>query len=81
MHIDLKNYTSKHISIKSMQDLYDFVHAAEKVEGDVCCLRGRFSIDAKSIMGLMSIDIAAGFDCFYPIEAEEFGEFISKFEV
>lgn len=81
MHIDLKNYVSKRIAIKNMQDLYDFVHAAERVEGDICCLRGRFSVDAKSIMGLMSIDIASGFDCFYPVEAEEFDNYISKFEV
>lgn len=81
MHIELENYVSKHLKISAITELVEFMNMAAKVEGDVCCLRGRFSVDAKSLMGLMSIDTSQGFECFYPTDATAFEQYISKFEV
>lgn len=70
----------KFIKLNSISDLRKFVNAATLVEGDVICERGRYAIDGKSIMGLMSIDITDGFTVHYPEDADVFESVISKFE-
>lgn len=44
------------------EDLKDFVNAISTFPCDVDAIKGRYIIDCKSIMGLLSIDFSQGFD-------------------
>ena len=48
------------IKIKDLTELSRFVLEAAKIEGDVLVHRGRFCVDGKSIMGMISIHVAEG---------------------
>lgn len=71
---------NKFIKINSVTDVMNFVKEASKIEGDVTVLKGRYIIDGKSIMGVMSIDMSAGMTVEYPADAIDFENFISQFE-
>lgn len=71
----------KYISIKTIPELSEFLSHSNNVEGDVIIHRGKFIIDAKSIMGIMSIDISEKCMIEYPEDAIEFEQYITKFEV
>lgn len=71
---------SKFIKITSVNDVINFVKEASKIEEDVTVLKGRYVIDGKSIMGVMSIDMSTGMTVEYPAEAKDFENFISQFE-
>ena len=71
----------KVISIKGLTDVYNFISEASKVMGDVLIKRGKFVVDAKSVMGVFSIDMSNDVTIIYPIDAENFDEFLKQFEV
>lgn len=71
---------SKFIKMNSVTDVMNFVKEASKIEGDVTVLKGRYIIDGKSIMGVMSIDMSTGMTVEYPTDAVDFENFISQFE-
>lgn len=71
---------SKFIKMNSVTDVMNFVKEASKIEGDVTVLKGRYIIDGKSIMGVMSIDMSTGMTVEYPANAVDFENFISQFE-
>lgn len=71
---------SKFIKMNSVTDVMNFVKEASKIEGDVTVLKGRYIIDGKSIMGVMSIDMSTGMTVEYPTDAVNFENFISQFE-
>lgn len=71
---------SKFIKMNSVTDVMNFVKEASKIEGDVTVLKGRYIIDGKSIMGVMSIDMSTGMTVEYPADAINFENFISQFE-
>lgn len=74
----IKNMT---ISIKNLTDIYNFVAEASKVEQDVIIKRGKFVIDAKSILGIFSIDMSQEVVVSYPESATDFENFISQFKI
>ena len=45
------------IKLNAVSDVMDFVNAAEKCDFDVDVYYNRFIIDAKSLMGVMSMDL------------------------
>ena len=71
---------SKFIKMNNVTDVMNFVKEASKIEGDVTVLKGRYIIDGKSIMGVMSIDMSTGMTVEYPADAVDFENFISQFE-
>ncbi len=71
---------SKFIKMNNVTDVMNFVKEASKIEGDVTVLKGRYIIDGKSIMGVMSIDMSTGMTVEYPVDAVDFENFISQFE-
>lgn len=71
---------SKFIKMNSITDVMNFVKEASKIEGDVTVLKGRYTIDGKSVMGVMSIDMSTGMTVEYPADAVDFENFISQFE-
>ena len=46
------------ISIKGLQDVYNFISKAQAVDGDVTVKRGRYTIDGKSVLGVFSLDMS-----------------------
>lgn len=71
---------SRYIKMTNITDLTTFVVNASKVEGDVIVRKGKYVIDGKSLMGLMSIDVSTGATVEYPEEAKEFDAYVQQFE-
>ena len=69
------------ISIKGLNDVYKFIQTAQTVDGDVTITRGRYSVDAKSILGVFSLDLSQDVTIEYPESATEFETFITQFKV
>jgi len=69
------------ISIKGLNDVYNFVANTQKVDGDITVRRGRHVIDAKSILGVFSIDMSQNVTITYPETASDFEKFIEQFKV
>ena len=51
----MKKFT---IRLKEINDVKEFVNTVSRFEEDVDLVSGRYTIDAKSIMGIFSIDLA-----------------------
>lgn len=73
-----------YVSLSSIEDVRQFVNAATCCPCEVDVLSGRYVIDAKSIMGLFSLDLSRpvrvevhGSDS----EREEFEKSVAAFEV
>jgi len=49
---------SFNIMLKSINDVKDFVNIVNKYEFDVDMTSGRYVVDAKSIMGIFSLDLS-----------------------
>ena len=71
----------KYIKINDLKNLSDFVKEASKVKGDVLVHRGKFCVDGRSLMGMLSIDISEGGTIQYPKDATNFEEYIKQFEI
>jgi phosphocarrier protein HPr len=61
------------ISLKSINDVKDFVNSVNKYDFDVDLTSGRYVVDAKSIMGIFSLDLSK------PIKVEVHADDCSKF--
>lgn len=69
------------IEIDKVRDVAEFVAAANRAKGAVYARRGdKLSVDAKSLMGMFSIDPSIPFDVDYLDDNEEFDAFVSQFE-
>ena len=69
------------IEIDKERDVAEIVAAANKANGAVYARRGnKISVDAKSLMGMFSIDPSSPFDVEYDDDNVEFDEFVSQFE-
>lgn len=49
--------TKVYITLKTIQDIRDFVNAVILLDYEVDLVQGRYVIDAKSIMGIFSLDL------------------------
>lgn len=72
---------SKFIKMNNITDITNFIKEASKIKDDITVYKGRYIIDGKSVMGIMSIDISTGMTVEYPETAIDFEKFISQFEV
>lgn len=50
--------TSTTIKLQTISDVKNFVNTVAKYEFDVDLISGRYAVDAKSIMGIFSLDIS-----------------------
>jgi len=64
---------SFNISLRSINDVKDFVNIVNKYDFDVDLTSGRYVVDAKSIMGIFSLDLSK------PIKVEVHGDDCEKF--
>ncbi|MBO5907251.1 MAG: HPr family phosphocarrier protein [Clostridia bacterium] len=70
------------ISLTNVQDIRDFVNSVILVEYDVDLVQGRYTIDAKSIMGIFSLDLLSPIKLLaHTDDADALFEKIAKFEV
>ena len=67
------------LKLPTIADATSFVRAATKVSDDIEVRRGRWCVDAKSLMGVLSIDTSAGITVIYPETALEFENFIKQY--
>ena len=58
-----------HISLNSMDKVKSFVNAITQYEYDFDLISGRYVIDAKSIMGIFSLDLSKPIDLAIHAEA------------
>ena len=70
------------ITLKTVQDVRDFVNQVILVDFDVDLVQGRYTIDAKSIMGIFSLDLLSPITLVAHTEyADDFFDKIAKFKV
>lgn len=68
------------IKISSFTDYTLLVAEATKVStGDVTVSKGRYSVDAKSLPGVFSLDLSDGATIEYPEDAIDFENFLTKY--
>ncbi len=65
----------------SQNQVSEFVHAAEKVECDVDIFNNRFIVDAKSILGVLSLDLTKDLTIRMPMQDKHFEEQIKKYAI
>ncbi len=64
---------SFNVMLKSINDVKDFVNIVNKYDFDVDLSSGRYVVDAKSIMGIFSLDLSK------PIKVEVHSDNYDKF--
>lgn len=70
------------ILLRSIADVKEFVNIMNKCEYDVDLVSGRYIVDAKSIMGIFSLDLAKPIVAnIYSDDCDSLLEEISKFGV
>ena len=71
----------KKIQLKAFSDVKEFVKAAEKCEYDVDVFYNRVVVDAKSILGVLSMDLTRVLTVQCHGESKEFNRTLQKFAV
>jgi phosphotransferase system HPr-like phosphotransfer protein len=66
------------IQLTSIADVQKFVNAVTRFNGDVDLQSGRYLVDAKSIMGIFSLDLTQPVDMM--IHAEDTDELLKDIE-
>ena len=69
------------IRLEAIDDVREFVQAATRCNFDVDISYNRMVIDAKSILGVMSLDRTKDLKVQYHTEDSEFEKVLSKFTV
>lgn len=70
------------IMLKSINDVKDFVNAVSKFDFDVDLTSGRYVVDAKSIMGIFSLDLGNPIKVdVHSDDSQEFEALMERFKV
>lgn len=64
------------VMLGTINDVKEFVNLVTRFDFDVDLVSGRYAVDAKSIMGIFSLDLSKPIRV--DIHAEEAGEFLSN---
>ena len=74
--------TTVTISLQAINDVKEFVNIVMRFDFDVDLVSGRYAIDAKSIMGIFSLDLSKPIELHaHTDHAKEFLDAIDKFIV
>ena len=69
------------VMLNSIDKVKQFVNVTSKVDGDVFLQSGRYIIDAKSIMGIISIDLTKPLEMsFEKCSDEEKNKYLEKIQ-
>ncbi len=69
----------KEIKLNNMKDIQEFNNIASEFGADVAVHEGQIMVDAKSLLGLLTLDISKPVDCV--TEDEHFYKRVKKFLV
>lgn len=62
-------------------DLKEFIRITSSFESDIDIVKGRYVIDAKSLMGILSLDFSKGVDIvIHSVEKNEVTRFLEEME-
>ncbi len=67
------------ILLSSVAEVKEFVDDMSKIEGDVLLLAGKYIIDAKSIMGIFSLDLSKEMQVQIENWKEEYRKIVEKY--
>lgn len=68
------------VALQAINDVKDFVNIVSKFDYEVDLVAGRYSIDAKSIMGIFSLDLSKPIDVIaHSDDADDLFKAIDKF--
>lgn len=67
--------------MSNFSDYMLLVTQASTVDGDVTLSKGRYTVDAKSLPGVFSLDLSNGATIEYPENATKFEEFLEAFKI
>ncbi len=74
--------TKTTVSLQTINSVKEFVNKVMKYEFDIDLVSGRYAVDAKSIMGIFSLDLSKPIDLnIHTDDAENFLADIDKFIV
>ena len=73
--------TQSKIKLNATEDVQEFVNAASKCDFDIDIYYNRFLIDAKSILGILSMDLTKVLTVYCHGESKEFERTLQKFAV
>ena len=66
------------MNLSSINDVKDFVNTVSRYDFDVDLISGRYIVDAKSIMGIFSLDLSKPIKV--QVHADDAGEFMAGIE-
>lgn len=69
------------VRIRGVADAATLVEHAKEINTDVMIRRGKFCIDGKSILGVLSLDMSDGVQVEYDENETEFENWLRRFEV
>jgi phosphocarrier protein HPr len=69
------------VRIRGVADATTLVEHAKEINTDVTIRHGKFCIDGKSILGVLSLDMSDGVQVEYDENETEFENWLRKFEV
>lgn len=72
---------TRHIKLMDVNDVAEFVNAAQKCDFDIDISYNRFIIDAKSLVGVLSMDLSQVLKVEYRGYNKSFEEIIRQYEV
>ena len=74
--------TKTTVNLQAINDVKDFVNIVMKYDFDIDLVSGRYAVDAKSIMGIFSLDLSKPIELnAHTDDGEAFLKEISKFIV
>ncbi len=74
--------TNATVSLQAINDVKDFVNIVMKYDFDIDLVSGRYAVDAKSIMGIFSLDLSKPIQLnAHTDDAEDFLKEINKYIV
>lgn len=66
------------MNLSSINDVKDFVNTVSRYDFDVDLVSGRYTVDAKSIMGIFSLDLSKPIQV--KVHAEDASEFLAQID-
>lgn len=70
--------TSKNIQLLSINDVKEFVNATTLADFEIDLVSGRYTVDAKSIMGIFSLDLSKPITLVANCDEAKAAEFFAK---
>ena len=69
------------IKLTGLEEVQNFTAAAQATNGDILVRRGKYIVDGKSFLGMLSLNCYQGVTVEYPAGAGGFEKTISQWEI